>query len=145
MLEDISRFDDCYQILKKKKNNKITSFATILIIILIILLIYFFFYSYRKTKTYYATVINEKGENYVIIKSNNIEELIYHRNAILQVDDKVVNYEIVDIINNTNYYDIILKLQLNIEPRIIKLKIILPEKTLFERFKEVIYEKNFKR
>ena len=145
MLENISRFEDCYQILKKRKNKKITSFTTILLIILIIILIYIFFYPFSKTKTYYATMVNKEGENYVIIKSNNIEEFLYHRNVILQVDDEEVNYEIVDIINNINYYDVILKLQLNIEPRIIKLKIILPEKTLFERFKEVIYGKNFKK
>ena len=145
MLEDISRFEDSYQILKKKKNKNITSFITILIVILIVFLIYFFFYPYSKTKTYYANMINEEGDNYVIIKTNNIEELLYHKDVILKVDDNVVNYEIVDIINNIDYYNIILKLQLNIEPRLIKLKIILPEKTLFERFKEEIYGKNFKK
>ena len=145
MLEDISRFEDSYQILKKKKNKKITNFITILVVVLIVFLSYFFFYPYSKTKTYYANMINEEGENYVIIKTNNIEELTYHKNVILKVNEEVVNYEIVDIINNIDYYNVILKLQLNIEPRIIKLKIILPEKTLFERFKEEIYGKNFKK
>ena len=54
----------------------------------------------------------------------------------LKVDEKLVNYEIVDIINNVEYNEVILKLQLNYEPRILKLKFILNKKTLFEKMKE---------
>lgn len=139
MLENINRFDDCYEIIKRKKNSKIISFVIILVVVLIIFLMYFFLYPYNKIKTYYASVIKVDDDIYVSIKVSNANYL-YDKSSILKIDNKIVDYEIVDIINNYDYNDIILKLQLNLEPKIIKLKFILPKKTLFERLKEDLYE-----
>ena len=139
MLESINRFDDCYEVIKRKKNSKIISFIVILIVVLIIFLMYFFLYPYNKIKTYYGSVIKIDDSIYVSIKVSNVNYL-YDKSTILKIDNKIVNYEIVDVINNYDYNDIILKLQLNLEPKIIKLKFILPKKTLFERLKEDLYE-----
>ena len=145
MLEDINRFDDCYEIIKRKKNNKVISFITILLITLFIFLLYFFTYGLKQTKTYYGTIIM-KEKDYVYVKIISSTEYVYFNDkTILVIDDKEVNYEIVDVINNMEYNEIILKLQLNYEPRILKLTFILNEKTLFEKMKEaLIYGKNFK-
>ena len=137
MLEDINRFDDCYQIIKNKKTSKIISFITILLIIIIIFLVYFFCYKFKITKSYYGSIIR-KEENYVYCKILSNHEFVYFKNnkTILVINNDEVNYEIVDIINNEEYNEVILKLQLNYEPRILKLKFILNKKTLFEKMKE---------
>lgn len=145
MLENINRFDDCYEIIKRKKTSKIISFITILLIIIFIFLLYFFNYKLKQTKTYYGTIIM-KEEDYIYVRILSSNEYIYLSDeTILVIDNREVNYEIVDIINNIEYNEIILKLQLNYEPRILKLTFILKEKTLFEKTKEaLIYGKNFK-
>ncbi len=146
MLEDINKFEDSYQVLKNKKTSKIINFTTILLILILLFIVYFIFYPLKNIKEYYGTIYNEKGVSYVVFKTNYIDEFIYNKNlrTILKINDKEVNYEIVDIINNINYYDVILKLQLNYEPRLIKLLFILKEKTLYEKMKEaLIYGKNF--
>lgn len=146
MLEDINKFEDSYQVLKSKKTSKIINFTTILLILILLFIVYFIFYPLKNVKEYYGTIYNEKGVSYVVFKTNYIDEFIYNKNlrTILKINDKEVNYEIVDIINNINYYDVILKLQLNYEPRLIKLLFILKEKTLYEKMKEaLIYGKNF--
>ena len=145
MLETIDRFEDCYQIKKRKKISKIISFSTILILIIIISFLYFLYYPFEEIKTYYGTIITEGGETYVLIKTSNLDELESYKIHYLKIDDKVVDYEIVDVLNNDDYKEIILKLQLKHEPGIIKLKFILNEKTLFEKMKEDLkYGKNFK-
>jgi len=146
MLEDINKFEDSYQVLKSKKTSKIINFTTILLILILLFIVYFIFYPLKNVKEYYGTIYNEKGVSYVVFKTNYIDKFIYNKNlrTILKINDKEVNYEIVDIINNINYYDVILKLQLNYEPRLIKLLFILKEKTLYEKMKEaLIYGKNF--
>ena len=87
-----------------------------------------------------------KEEDYIYVRILSSNEYIYLSDeTILVIDNREVNYEIVDIINNIEYNEIILKLQLNYEPRILKLTFILKEKTLFEKMKEaLIYGKNFK-
>lgn len=144
MLESINRFDDCYQIIKQKKNSKIVSFITILIIIIYVFLMYFFFYPIKQTTTYYGTILEEEGETYVNVKIPYDDQSLYTKKHIhaLIIDDKLVNYEIVDIINNIDYYEVILKLQLNLESSLIKLTFILNEKTLFEKMKEALKNGN---
>lgn len=136
MLETIDRFEDCYQIKKRKKSSRIVSFSTILILLIIIFLLYFLYYPFEVSKTYYGSTFTEGGETYVIIKTSNMDEFKFSKIHHLKVDEKLVNYEIVDIINNVEYNEVILKLQLNYEPRILKLKFILNKKTLFEKMKE---------
>ena len=145
MLETINRFDDTYQIIKNKKNSKIISFTTILFILIIIFMIYFFFYPIKQTETYYGTIFKQKGDMYVVFKTSYLSEYLFNKKIypILEIDNRVVNYEIVDIINNKDYNEIILKLQLNYEPRIIKLTFLLKEKTLFEKLKEDFRWKEF--
>jgi len=136
MLENIDRFEDCYQIKKRKKSSRIVSFSTILILLIIIFLLYFLYYPLEVSKTYYGSTFTEGGETYVVFKTYNMDEFNFSKIHYLKVDEKLVNYEIVDVINNDEYNEVILKLQLNYEPRILKLKFILNEKTLFEKMKE---------
>ncbi len=140
MLENIDKFDDCYQVVKNKKTSKIISFTTILLILLFIFLVYFFFYPIKTVKEYYGTVINEGGVSYVIFKTNYLDKFICTKTdrIILKIDNQVVNYEIVDIISNLDYDEVTIKLQLNYEPRLIKLLFILNEETLFEKTKEAL-------
>ena len=142
MLEDINRFEDSYQIIKNKKNSKIVSFTTILLVILIIFMIYFFFYPIKQSKTYYGTIISKGEESYVVFKTFYISKSILDEkiSKILVIDNKEVNYEIVDIINNEEYNEVILKLQLKLEPRLTKLTFLFNDKTLFEKMKEDLYE-----
>ena len=137
MLDNISRFEDTYQILKNKKTTKIIKYTTVIFILFFIFTIYFFLYPISNVITYYGTIIYEKGETYVVFKTIDLDEILYSENIqSVLIDDKNIKYEIVDIINNKDYYKVYLKLQLKLEPRIIKLKFILKPKTLFERVKE---------
>ena len=136
MLESIERFDDCYYIYKNKKTHNIINFITIMFITILIILIYFFFYPFDNIKTYYSTIINEEGVSYVSIKTLSTSTFINSKDTYLDIDGQIVDYEIVDIIDYIGYNEVILKLQLNLEPRILKLKFILKPKTLFERVKE---------
>ena len=142
MLEDINQFEDTYQVLKNKKNSKIISFTTIILSLLIIFMIYFFFYPIKQSKTYYGTIINKGGVSYLVFKTSYISKSILNKEISknLIIDNQEVNYEIVDIINNEEYKEVILKLQLNFEPRLTKLTFLFSDKTLFEKMKEELYE-----
>lgn len=134
MLESIDIYENSYEIFKRERINKIQSYIIILIVMILIFCYYFFCFSYRKELDYYLKIITNENENYVEINLPN-KYIYFLEGADIFINDKAVKYEIVNVNNVDNNYKILLKLQLKLEPTIIKLKIILTSKTLFERFK----------
>lgn len=145
MLESIDIYNGCYQIIKRKQPKRIVSWITILSISLILFFIIFFTYPYSKTSYYYENIIIEEGEYYVLINLDKTDTKNFVEGTILEVNDRVVKYEIVEMIDNYINNQLLLKLQLKNEPKtILKLKIIFKKNTLFEKLKERIgiYENN---
>jgi len=139
MYEDINIFENNYEIISRKTPPKIVSWITILILTIFIFSILFFNYSYSKTNYYYVNVeyINESYYVNIYVSKNDIKYIL--EKPILLIDDKIVDYEIVEIFDNYANYSLLLNLQLKQEPiKILELKFILKKTTLFEKLKERI-------
>lgn len=126
----INDINDSSILILKKVPIKIISWITIVIIFIIFFVIFSLFYNYRYYLKYPAIFIDDNK----IKLSMNLEDIVKLSDYELLIDNKVYSYQIEEVKEINNFYEVVLKLNLNLSKKYFNIYFRSDETTIFKEF-----------